>query len=136
VAPAPPTATAASSASEATAAATAAPPAAAPAPPAPAPAAPAPARHPEWDDDPAHRNAARIARVMVADLLLYHKPQVEQGVRDGTFEELLAHELEDARKTFDARVPAEIRAQWDYLGQALAALIERKRKDLGLDRAT
>jgi hypothetical protein len=110
-------------------------------PAAEAAAAPAPAAAPakdgrerkaEWDDDPDHKNAARIARVMVADLVLYHKDLIERGVREGTFHELLSQQIEEARKTYDSRVAATVRTSWDYLEQAFAALIERKRKELGL----
>lgn len=89
-------------------------------------------RPPEWENDPEHNNAARIARVMVADIVLYHKDLVEEGVRAGTFQQILARQIEEARKTFDSRVPATVREKWDYLGAAIEALIDRKRRELGL----
>ncbi|MBI5480765.1 MAG: hypothetical protein HY906_18040, partial [Deltaproteobacteria bacterium] len=99
-------------------------------------AAPRAARQPEWEDDPDHRNAARIARVMVADLVLYHKDLIERGVREGTFQEILSRQLEESRKTYDSRVAAKVRDQWDYLAEALSELVARKRRELGLGDAT
>jgi signal recognition particle receptor subunit beta len=84
-------------------------------------------------DDPAHVNASRIARVMVADLYLYNKAAVEEGIRNDDFFERNKEALTDMRATFESRVPREVRERTDHLDSAIRAFLEKKRKQLGLD---
>jgi mutual gliding-motility protein MglA len=97
-----------------------------------APAAPAAPPSDDLANDPAHQNAARVARVMVADLYLYNKEQVEEGIRSGDFAERNKEALADMRLTYESRVPPEVRTRRDHLALAIDALIEKKRKQLGL----
>jgi hypothetical protein len=41
--------------------------------------------------------------------------------------------LDNMRGTYESRVPAAIREQKDYLGEAIKSLISKKRKELGLE---
>jgi mutual gliding-motility protein MglA len=95
-------------------------------------AAPAAPQSDDLADDPAHQNAARVARVMVADLYLYNKEQVEEGIRHGDFTDRNKEALADMRVTYESRVPPEVRDRKDHLALAIEALIEKKRKQLGL----
>jgi hypothetical protein len=87
---------------------------------------------PSLEDDPRHKNAGRIARVMVADLNLYFGSEVTEAVKAGNFHERLKDALEDMRKTFESRVPAEVRAERDHLKVAIDNFLARKRRELGL----
>jgi hypothetical protein len=87
----------------------------------------------EVEEDPQKKNATRIARVMVADLNLYHSDDVVEGIKAGDLHERLKKELEEMRKTFNARVPEEVREGKDYLKEAIDNFVERKRRDLGLE---
>jgi len=87
----------------------------------------------EVEEDPQKKNATRIARVMVADLNLYHSDDVVEGIKAGDLHERLKKEMEEMRKTFNARVPEEVREGKDYLKEAIDSFVERKRKDLGLE---
>ncbi len=135
--PAPPAEEAAPPAEEETPPAEeAAPPAEEPAPPAEeaAPAAEeAAAATEQAEEDPQKKNATRIARVMVADLNLYHSDDVAEGIKAGDLHERMKKEFEEMRKTFNTRVPEEIRAEKDYLKEAIDNFVERKRKDLGVE---
>ncbi len=85
----------------------------------------------EPPDNPEHKNAARVARVMLADLYLYHKEDVEEGIRNDDFFDRNAEALTDMRATYESRVPEEIRSQFDHFEKAARDFIERKRKQLG-----
>ena len=69
--------------------------------------------------------AARIARVMAADLALYNPRQVADAVEHDDLEQRLAPVLRDMRDAFAARVPADIRARRDFLKEALEGMVER-----------
>ena len=85
---------------------------------------------PEVADDPAHQNAWRVARVLVADLEGYHEDAVREGVLYGTFYKLLREPIEKARKTYEERVEPQIVENYDYFSRALDELIVRKRMEL------
>jgi small GTP-binding protein len=84
------------------------------------------------NDDPRHKNAARVARVMVADLSLYYSADVTEGIKAGDVYERLKNQFDEMRKTFAARVPEDVREKKDYLQEAIDNFIEKKRKDLGV----
>jgi hypothetical protein len=83
-------------------------------------------------DDPGHQKAARLARTIVADIALYNPEEVNRGVKEGSLRELLAKDLDDGKKHYKTKVAAEIQAQVDYFEVAIAGLIARKKKELGL----
>jgi DNA-binding response OmpR family regulator/ribosomal protein S27E len=47
----------------------------------------------------------RFARIIVSDIALYNQDLVERGIREGTFTELLAKELDEGRRLYRTRVP-------------------------------
>ncbi len=109
--------------------------AAAPAPQsAAAPSAPAASAGgaPPVPDDPEHQKAARLARTIVSDISLYNPELVTRGVQEGNIYELLAKDIDDGLKHFNGRVSDEIRSQRDYFKEAMDALIQRKKTELGL----
>lgn len=101
----------------------------------PAKAAPAPAFDessltPQEKEE--HEKAKRLARIIVGDIALYNPDALIEGLKKGNPLEALAKDIEDGRKHFCERVPANIRAKFDYLGAALEDLFAKKRKELGL----
>lgn len=50
-------------------------------------------------------NLRRYARIIVSDIALYNQELVEQGIREGTFTELLKKELEEGHRLYLTRVP-------------------------------
>jgi hypothetical protein len=120
--PVPPPAAPAAAPESASPVASAAPPAAAAAAPMPDP----------YSDQPEHKNARRIARVMVGDLLLYHSQQVNEGIKNGNLQELLSEQIAEARKTYEMRVSEKVRLERDYLALELERMIAERAKEAGL----
>jgi hypothetical protein len=95
-------------------------------PPQPAPPSPAPAQpqaQPQVVDAKAIENARRLARVIVSDIAMYNPKVVESAVKAGDIEQVLGGHLSAARKLLARRVPAEVLATHDFLGEALQELI-------------
>jgi predicted Zn finger-like uncharacterized protein len=92
-----------------------------------APVAAAPRELPE-----AHVKARRLARIIVSDIVLYNQAKVEEGVRQGTFFELLADDIREGRALYLRRVADDIRRETDYLEDAFGELIARKKRELNL----
>ncbi len=47
----------------------------------------------------------RYARIIISDIALYNQELVEQGIREGTFSELLEKEIEEGHRLYLTRVP-------------------------------
>jgi CheY-like chemotaxis protein len=108
-----------------------------PPPPKPQPAppvtpAPVEAAYPP-EEKPEHEKAKRLARIIASDIQLYNQDAVTEGARNGNFFELLAKDIGDARKLYEQRVPEKIRAKTNYLEESFQALIQKKRKELGIE---
>ena len=91
---------------------------------------PSPPAEPELPE--AHIKARRFARNIVSDIVLYNQASVEEGVRNGTFYQLLADEIGEGRALYQSRVPGEITAGTSYLEDAFEDLIGTKKQELGL----
>jgi hypothetical protein len=83
-------------------------------------------------DDPAHQKAARLARTIVADIALYNPKELEQGLKEGNWMQILAKDIEDGKKHWESKTPPEIKSTTDYFDLALQDLVERKKKEFGL----
>lgn len=88
--------------------------------PAPPPGVPSPPA--EYENDPEHRKARRIARGMLSDLKEYHAQELKEAVLNGTFEQVFAEQLETLRDGYKKRVAPEVQAVFDYFGFAIETL--------------
>jgi predicted Zn finger-like uncharacterized protein len=82
-------------------------------------------------DPEAVEKARRFARIIVSDIALYNQEMVVEGIRNGTFFELLKNDVTEGRELFEKRVPAAIRAGKDYYQEAFDNFIgAAKRKNV------
>jgi len=72
--------------------------------------------------------ARRFARLIVSDIALYNQDIVVEGLRKGTFFELLRDDITEGRSLYDKRVPASIRTTKDYYQEAFDDFIAAKKK--------
>lgn len=66
-----------------------------------------------------HDDAKRLARVLVADLILYHRSEVEVGRRNKDLYQRLREDLDRSRQTYLERVGPEMAAKTNYLYEEL-----------------
>jgi predicted Zn finger-like uncharacterized protein len=79
----------------------------------------------EYDD------ARRLARLILSDIIIYNAEKVEEGVRDGTFFDLLKNEIEDGRNYYESRVPFKVRQRTEFFLETLQQFVDMKREELG-----
>ena len=72
--------------------------------------------------------ARRFARLIVSDIALYNQDIVVEGLRKGTFFELLQDDITEGRSLYDKRVPEAIRTTKDYYQEAFDDFIAAKKK--------
>jgi hypothetical protein len=71
--------------------------------------------------------ARRLARLIVADIVLYNGKVVEEALAAGDLTARLAADLEEGRALLLLRVPAEIADGEDFIGEALAEFIQGRK---------
>jgi hypothetical protein len=64
----------------------------------------------------AHEAALRYAKLLVAEIKLYHEPSIAVGRLERDLGSRLGGEIARARSMYEQRVPADIRSQTDYFG--------------------
>jgi len=79
----------------------------------------------EYDD------ARRLARLILSDIIIYNAEKVEEGVREGTFFELLKNEIEDGRNYYESRVPFKVRQRTEFFHETLQQFVDMKQEELG-----
>ncbi len=70
--------------------------------------------------------ARRLARLIVADLVLYNGAAVEEGLAAGDLPRRIAGDLAAGRELFALRVPAELVDEEDYIGAALDEFVRAR----------
>lgn len=98
-----------------------APPAPAPAPARPAAPPPGPAIPPE--EQKAHDDAKRFARLVVSEIKLYNEAKVNEGRRNKDIYERLKEDIERGRQMYNDRVPANIRDTTGYFVDELVRIL-------------
>lgn len=74
--------------------------------------------------------ARRLARLILSDIIIYNAEKVEEGVRDGTFFDLLKTEIEDGRNYYESRVPFKVRQRTEFFHETLQQFVDMKREEL------
>ena len=78
----------------------------------------------QWE---AVERARRLARLIMADALLYNGAIVEEGIRQGDLELRIAKDLASVRELFALRVPPETAGLEDFVGDALREFVAHRK---------
>jgi len=82
------------------------------------------------DDPEAVEKARRFARIIVSDIALYNQEAVAEGIRNGTFYELLKTDVDEGRELYEKRVPPAIKTRKDYYQEAFDNFIRAQEKNV------
>ena len=81
-----------------------------------APSQPAMVAEAEDPERTAERERAqRLARIAVSEMVLYQPEKFDQATRDGTLEQALDLEIQEARALLRQRIGEEVRAETDFI---------------------
>src|SRR5438045_2512550 len=100
------------------------PPPAAPSGAAPGPRMTSPLRpvNPFMVQDPKQK-ARRLARALVSDLVVYHPEKRQQGIRDGTLQQLFKDEIEKSWQEYVEQVGADMAQSTPFWSEALNEIL-------------
>ncbi|MDH3455033.1 MAG: response regulator [Desulfuromonadales bacterium] len=83
------------------------------------------------DKVPERERAERLARIIVADISLYYQNRIDEGILQGTWSELLAAEIKEARRLFSERFPSPEIQNSKILEAAFLDLLQKRSRELG-----
>jgi hypothetical protein len=66
-----------------------------------------------------HKEAYRVARLLVDEIKLYNPEKVEQGLAEGDLYNRLREDIDRSRQHYDRRVKPEVAARYDYFHYVL-----------------
>ena len=90
------------------------------------PAVPAAAAAVEPAQSEAHEKAARLARIIVSDIVLYNQEAFDAAVRDGNVLEALGPQLAEGHALFAGRVDPSVADAQEFLSQELLRIARSK----------
>jgi hypothetical protein len=70
-----------------------------------------------------HERAQRLARIIVGEIVLYHKDKIVEAIKNDSLFEVLGRELEEGRKYYEKNVDPSLRAQADYFDHAVVDIL-------------
>jgi hypothetical protein len=77
-----------------------------------------------------HERAKRLARLVVGDVVLYNREKIEEGIRKDTLFEVLAKELEEARRYYEKSVDPVVAKDVDYFNLAVVDVLIKGRANI------
>jgi hypothetical protein len=99
-------------------------------PPSPAPAAPAVVSPGGFDvsglsedDQKAHRDAKRFAKLLVSEIDLYNKAKVQDGRKNADLYKRLKSDIDRSRQTYEKRFGKTVGKQYDYFHEELVRIL-------------
>jgi hypothetical protein len=100
-----------------------APPAVAPPPPPPPRPAPPPSMGVSPEEQKAHEDAKRFARLVVSEIKLYNEAKVNEGRRHKDIYERLKEDIERGRQMYGERVASQVRESTNYFYDELVRIL-------------
>lgn len=83
-------------------------------------------------DTKAQEDARGLAKRILADLASLNPKAVDEGVRSGTFRQLLKDDLDEGLRLFRQQVQESVRMQHDYFGEAVDEFVDERQRTLGM----
>lgn len=68
-------------------------------------------------------DAQRLAKAIVSDLLAYHGPKIEAGIRNDNLFDALAEEIQEGRDLYNSRVEPAILQSTNFFDRALVDMV-------------
>ena len=94
----------------------------------------APASAPVGEEEKAHNDARRFARLLVSEIKLYNEQKVADGRRGGDLYDRLKEDIDRSRQMYEKRVTPNVAAKFDYFyDELVSTLAEGDPSKLGSD---
>ncbi len=75
-----------------------------------------------------HERAKRLARLIVADIVLYNQTKIDEGIKEDTLFDLLSDDIDVARRYYEKHVDPAVVQQANYFELALVDILVKGRQ--------
>jgi CheY-like chemotaxis protein len=78
--------------------------------------------------DPGREAALRLARIIISDIALYNTKKVDESVLQGTFFDVMRHEIGEGRRLYEERRPPDLPRTVDLFQQTLDQFVATRKQ--------
>jgi hypothetical protein len=78
--------------------------------------------------DPGREAALRLARIIISDIALYNTKKVDESVLQGTFFDVMSHEIGEGRRLYEERRPPDLPRTVDLFQQTLDQFVATRKQ--------
>lgn len=78
--------------------------------------------------DPGREAALRLARIIISDIALYNVKRVDESVLQGTFFDVMSHEIGEGRRLYEERRPPDLSRTVDLFQQTLDQFVTTRKQ--------
>jgi hypothetical protein len=75
-----------------------------------------------------HERAKRLARLIVADIVLYNQAKIDEGIKEDTLFDILADDIDIARRYYEKHVDPGVAQEASYFELALVDILVKGRQ--------
>src|SRR5207237_885799 len=79
-----------------------------------------------FSESPADQEGRRLARLILSDIIIYHRQKGEEGIRDNSFFEVLREQIEEGLQYYRSRG----RTDTDAFNETLRQFVQLKREEI------
>lgn len=80
------------------------------------------------------QSAEKLARLIVSDIFLYHQERFDEGILQGSWSDLLALEVKEAKRLFNQRFPDLEIQKSKILERAFLDLLDKRQRELNVSK--
>lgn len=77
-----------------------------------------------------HERAKRLARLIVADIVLYNQAKIDEGIKDDNLFDILAEDIDVARRYYNKHVDPAVVQEANYFELALVDILVKGRQGI------
>jgi hypothetical protein len=70
-----------------------------------------------------HERAQRLARIIVSEIVLYHRERIIEAIKNDALFEVLERELAEGRKYYEKNIDPAVLADTDYFDRAVVDIL-------------
>ena len=77
-----------------------------------------------------HERAKRLARLIMSDIVMYHRDTIVEGIKNDTLFQVLAEEFAEGRRYYEKHVDPAVAGEADYFSQAIVDILVKGRGNI------
>lgn len=80
-----------------------------------------------------HEAAARLARTIISDIVLYNKDKIEDGIKNDSLFDVLGDAIKEGEKLYQSRVNEDIKSTTNYYNKSIVDILVKRSGNIESD---